>query len=215
MSRTWSHGESENTQPDVAFSCGRYDAVMGGRETTRLILVVAGVLGAAAGMWTLASHAPESDGRVRTARDDKPTHADLAAEAAARQDWGRAIEHQTKWVEESPRDASALHRLGVYFAASGDRESAQESWERAVTMQSRVAQTRGRAADWYRLAGFQASAGHVEEAIESLSRAAEAGWGRADFAMSDPYLAPIRDHPRFGTIIDMMRTHRAEGRTGV
>jgi tetratricopeptide (TPR) repeat protein len=188
---------------------------MRGLDGTRTILIAAASCGVAAAVWTLASHEPTPQERVWNS-GSRGVHAnELARAAETEEDWARAIELQTQWLKDVPRDAIGWYDLGRYFAALEWSDRAREAWLRAVEIQTELAEQNRRAVDWYRLARFQLVAGDSERAIGSLSRAADAGWSRADQTLHDPTLAAIRDDARFSAIIEKMRTNRSDGRTGV
>ena len=54
----------------------------------------------------------------------------------------------------------------------------------------------------YNLACVHARAGDVEEAVESLERAQAAGFPALEYALQDPDLESVRDHPAFTALRD-------------
>lgn len=186
---------------------------MHGLGSVRSILLAAGACGLTAALWTIATATPSAPQRSAT-RAAETNDAQRAADAAGRGDFARAITLQSRWLEDSPRDSIGWYALGNYQATANDLDAARRAWLRAVELQSRMAERTQRPGDWYRLARFHAALGDAESTLDALSRAATAGWSRAEQVMNDPAFATIRDDPRFGPIIEVMRTNRSDGRVG-
>ena len=187
---------------------------MHGLGSVRTILLTAGACGLAAALWTIATATPPAAQRP-AAFAPEINDAQRAADAAGRGDIQRAITLQTRWLDESPRDSIGWHTLGHYHATADNLDAARTAWFRAVELQSHMADRTQRPGDWYRLARFHAALGDAEATIDSLSRAAAAGWSRAEQALHEPTFTFIREDQRFGQIIDAMRSNPSNGRTGV
>ena len=76
---------------------------------------------------------------LEAARSRFPRNTDLLGELAHTRhlagEHGAAIEIQTQVVAARPADAEAHYRLGVFFAASGDRTAAQRAFEASLRVQ--------------------------------------------------------------------------------
>jgi Flp pilus assembly protein TadD len=65
---------------------------------------------------------------------------------------------------------------------------------------------------WYNLACSQSLSGQADAALGSLHRAAQWGYGDADWMREDPDLEEIRDHPGFQ---ELLRQLKQEGDQGI
>lgn len=116
--------EQERRAIALAEAAGDADLLATARYTLGLLLRESGEL-------------TQAVANLEAARSRFPENTDLLAELAHTRhlagEHGAAIEMQTQVVVARPADAEAHYRLGVFFAASGDRTAARRAFEASLS----------------------------------------------------------------------------------
>ena len=120
-------------------------------------------------------------------RDDEAHRADEEGIEAAR-----------KHLELNPGDARALSMGAAALVSTGQKEEGFAWAERAVALAPHETML------MYNVACLYSLAGEPDSAFEYLGRAAEAGHAHRAWLEADSDLDPIRDDPRFQTILDQI-----------
>jgi Flp pilus assembly protein TadD len=108
-------------------------------------------------------------------------------------------------VARRPENVEALAELGHVYTRQGridkglavDRELVR-LWPENPTSH-------------YNLACSLALSGSIEESLDALERTIELGYDDADFLMRDQDLAAVRSHPRFQSLVQMLRERALGG----
>jgi TolB-like protein/Flp pilus assembly protein TadD len=111
----------------------------------------------------------------------------------------RALARVERRIELAPGDARALYLGAVDATRIGDSERARELIERALALDPDEHPV------LYNAACAYTRLGDHERAFELLGRIVEAGFGHRSWFEHDTDLAPLRDDPRFGDLLDRMR----------
>ena len=101
-------------------------------------------------------------------------------------------------IELNPDDARAYNLAAATLAAAGDKDRALEYARRAAEIDPEDTMT------LYNTACTYAVLGRGEEALDSLEKALDKGWGHKDWIEHDPDFDSLRDTPRFKAILDAM-----------
>ena len=108
--------------------------------------------------------------------------------------YGRAIEIARERLQVNPNSAVFLGLLGLCLAKLGNHAEAAIHAQRAIDLEPRNADA------LYRLAVVHALAGRLNDALEGISRAVDAGFSRSEAALDDDLIA-LRDRPSFRELI--------------
>jgi Flp pilus assembly protein TadD len=118
----------------------------------------------------------------------------LEATAASR----RAMKLLEQQLELSPDDARACIMAGVQCSFLGDAAAADRYVKRALAIDADDPML------LYNVACVYSKIGKTEDAMSSLERAVDAGFGHKEWIEHDPDLGPIRDMPRFRKILETL-----------
>jgi serine/threonine protein kinase/Flp pilus assembly protein TadD len=113
------------------------------------------------------------------------------AEAAYR----RALQVAQDHLELNPDDPRAVTMCAVARCRLGDKVGGLECAEAALSIDPDDAGVR------YNVACLYSLEGETDRAIAALEAAIRAGFGRRDWIEHDPDLAPLRDDPRFQSLL--------------
>jgi len=102
-----------------------------------------------------------------------------------------AVEVIEKHLEMHPDDVRALYLGAQNLCRLGQNQRGLEWAQRALAIDPEDS------AVCYNLTCIYAILGKTEEAISSLEKAIACGFGDKKIIMNDPYLNPIRSHPRY------------------
>lgn len=127
--------------------------------------------------------------------------------------WTEALMEDFAGAPSAWLGVSQRVRLAYVKSRSGDRASTAAMLDLAA----RLARDRIDGGDespiWRtELAAIAALRGEVDEALDALDRAYDAGYREYGLLERDPILAPLRDNPRFSAVLDRMRRDVAEQR---
>jgi serine/threonine protein kinase/tetratricopeptide (TPR) repeat protein len=110
----------------------------------------------------------------------------------------RAYEIIEKHLELNPDDARALYLGSGCLTVLGETERGLEWAARAVAIDP------GDTGVLYNVACTYSGAGRVDEAIDYLEKAVAAGFSQKEWILNDGDLDPLREHPRYKTLIEGM-----------
>jgi len=114
----------------------------------------------------------------------------------------RCVEVIEKHLDMHPDDSRAVY-FGAYAKCFlGDKEDGLSWAARALSMDPEEPQV------LYNVACVHAKYGDHDQAIDCIEKAIAHGWGQKEWMENDPDLAPLRDHPRFQSL---MRSSRGIG----
>ncbi|HXI04217.1 MAG TPA: protein kinase [Candidatus Saccharimonadales bacterium] len=114
----------------------------------------------------------------------------------------RCVEVIDKHLDMHPDDSRAVY-FGAYARCFlGETEQGLAWAAKALTMDPEEPQV------LYNVACVHAKYGDHDKAIDCIEQAIEHGWGQKEWMENDPDLAPLRDHPRFQSL---MRSSRGIG----
>ena len=116
------------------------------------------------------------------------------SEAAYRQ----ALEVVKKHLELNPDDSRAINLGAVCFAHLGEREEAAKWAGRAAIIDP------DNPSVLYNVACVYSQLGEVERAIDCLEQSITSGMGQREWIENDPDLDPVREHPRFATLMQRL-----------
>jgi serine/threonine protein kinase/Flp pilus assembly protein TadD len=106
----------------------------------------------------------------------------------------RAVQVIQKHLEMHPDDVRALYLGAQNLCRLGQQERGLDWAQRAMAIDP------DDSAVCYNLACIFAILGRTEQALGSLEKAISCGFGDPDIIRNDPYLNPIRSHPRFADL---------------
>ncbi len=106
----------------------------------------------------------------------------------------QAVELTQQQLIVNPDDAAMLSILGVSLAKMGNHADALRAAARAADLEPQNADV------LRRLAVVHAAAGRLDEALDVIIRAVDAGFSRSEAALDDD-LAALRDDPRFRRLV--------------
>jgi tetratricopeptide (TPR) repeat protein len=109
-----------------------------------------------------------------------------------------ALEVIHKHVELHPDDPRALYLGSSAHSQTGNREHALEWAGRALAIDPEDPSV------LYNVACNYARLGEVEKSLDCLEKSVTTGMGQKEWIESDPALDPLRDHPRYKTLIDSL-----------
>lgn len=124
----------------------------------------------------------------------------LGRTEAARKHFERymsVLEQQVEWV---PEDTRARILLACTYAKLGRQSDATRELEKVLTLGSTDPHTIYNAACTYGILRMK------EEALATLKKAADAGFGEWDLASRDPDLACLREEPEFKRLLEQARS---------
>jgi serine/threonine protein kinase/tetratricopeptide (TPR) repeat protein len=110
----------------------------------------------------------------------------------------RSIRLMEERLQLNPSDARAANLLAATYANMGDAEKAADYADRSLAIDPDDAML------LYNVACTYCVLGKPEEAISYLERAVDRGFGHKEWVEHDPDLNPLRDNPRFQTIMKAM-----------
>jgi len=110
----------------------------------------------------------------------------------------RCVENAEKHLELNPDDARGYQLGGISLIQLGDREKGLEWARRAASMDP------GNPVHLYNTACILSVAGETEEAINIFEKAIASGYRNKGFIWNDPDLDPVRDNPRFQSIVEKL-----------
>jgi len=116
----------------------------------------------------------------------------------AREAYQRGLESSRKHLALHPDDARAYALGAGAFARLGETERAKEWANRAMALAP------DDDAILYNAGCALAVAGEEERALDALQRAIGAGLAGGDWIPQDPDWEPLRDHPRFQTLVERL-----------
>ena len=99
-------------------------------------------------------------------------------------------------LELNPDDARAANLAAGVFASLGESEDAIKYAERSLAIDPEDPML------LYNVACMYSSLGRLDQAITCLERAVDKGFGHREWIDNDPDLTPIRDNPKFQSIVD-------------
>jgi len=107
----------------------------------------------------------------------------------------RAIKLMLERLELNPSDARAANLLAATYASMGETQKALDYADRSMAIDPDDAMLLYNVCCTYTLLGRN------DEAIGCLERAVDKGFGHREWIDHDPDLAPLRDNPRFQSIM--------------
>jgi serine/threonine protein kinase/Tfp pilus assembly protein PilF len=110
----------------------------------------------------------------------------------------RAMKLLEQQLELSPDDARACIMAGVQSSFLGDADSADRYVKRALAIDVDDPML------LYNVACVYSKIGKSEDAMTSLERAVDAGFGHKEWIEHDPDLGPLREMPRFKKILETL-----------
>ena len=135
-------------------------------------------------------------GQTTSTQPDKSPEIAAAEEAFAREDWPRAIEHFRAAIN-SGYDIPLIHmRLGFALHMLGKFEEAMPHHLRAATAILPEVRVDG----LYNAACAQARLGNIDQSLDFLAKAIDAGFRDAAQLDKDADMNPLRDNDRFKTL---------------
>jgi adenylate cyclase len=108
------------------------------------------------------------------------------------------LRNAASFVERRPNHARALYMYAIALANHGDETKALEMIDRALAIDVEDPMI------LYGTACVYSLTGRVEEAISHLEKALAAGCSHTDWVGKDTDLDPLRDHPRFKSLIERL-----------
>jgi ketosteroid isomerase-like protein len=114
------------------------------------------------------------------------------------QEWAEAAAAYQQYIQESPDNPYAWHRLGSSQIYLGQHSQAIQSFEQAINIGGGVA------LDFYNLACAYALSGQSDKALDNLEKAANAGFTNRRQYESDSDLASLRESPRFKALMQRL-----------
>jgi non-specific serine/threonine protein kinase len=109
-----------------------------------------------------------------------------------------ALEVIKKHVELHPDDPRALYLGSSAHSQTGDREHALEWAGRALAIDPEDPSV------LYNVACNYARLGELEKSLDCLEKSVTTGMGQKEWIENDPALDPLRDHPRYKTLIESL-----------
>ena len=122
----------------------------------------------------------------------------LGREAEAQDCYRRTALRAERHVELNPDDARALYLGANAWCRIGEREKGLQWAERALALDPEDA------AVLYNLACFYAQERMADQAFDMLERAVRNGFGHREWIANDADFIPVRDDPRFKSILSRL-----------
>jgi adenylate cyclase len=110
-----------------------------------------------------------------------------------------SLELIQRHLDMNPHDTRALYVGANQMCAVGDKEKGLELAERALGQDDKEPVV------LYNVACFYSIQGDLEQAMELLARAVELGWGDRAWLETDSDLDPLRQDPRFISLLEGMQ----------
>jgi non-specific serine/threonine protein kinase len=117
----------------------------------------------------------------------------------------RAIEVIEKHLEMHPDDVRALYLGAQNLCRLGELERGQAWAQRALAIDPEDS------AVCYNVSCIYAILGKTEQSIECLEKSIACGFGDKKIIQNDPYLAPIRSHPRYIALVNKLAATDSRG----
>ncbi len=128
----------------------------------------------------------------------------LGREDEARQAGEQAMQVIERHIQHEPGDVRAFYLGGGTALLLGDRERALDWTARALAIDPEET------AVLYNVACTYSQLGETDKALDLLEKAIRNGFGYKEWLEHDPDLNPIRDHPRFHTLLQSLSSKRTE-----
>ena len=119
----------------------------------------------------------------------------LGLKAEADTAYRRGLAAAENHLELHPDDSRALYFGANALAQLGNRAKSMEWAERALEREGEEPQV------LYNVACVFALLGEADKAVDCLEKSVTQGWGQREWMAHDPDLAPVRDNPRFQSLI--------------
>ncbi len=110
--------------------------------------------------------------------------------------YGNAFKVISKHVDLHPDDPRALYLGSSALCQTGDRERALEWAGRALAIDPEDPSV------LYNVACNYARLGELEKSLDCLEKSITTGMGQKEWIENDPALDPLREHPRYKTLIE-------------
>jgi non-specific serine/threonine protein kinase len=110
----------------------------------------------------------------------------------------RAVEVIEKHLEMHPDNVRALYLGAQNLCRLGQHDRGLEWAKRAIAIDPEDS------AVCYNVACIHAILGHTEQAIDYLEKAIACGFGDKEIIRNDPYLNPVRSHPRYVALVNKL-----------
>src|SRR5262249_5384209 len=107
-----------------------------------------------------------------------------------------------KHLELHPDDTRAVYFAAGHWAALGEDEKALERGRHALAMAPKDSGVR------YNVACVLVRIGRIDEALDLIEQNVQVGWGNAEWLEHDPDMEPVRDNPRFISLLRSMPKRR-------
>jgi TolB-like protein/Tfp pilus assembly protein PilF len=160
----------------------------------------AGQLGRAADMFERAIEARPED--YQAAALVTSVYTGLGRGEDAQRAARRAVEKIEHHLELHPYDVRALYLGANELALLGDSSRAEAWATRALAMEPEDPSV------LYNICCVYASMGKIDAALDCLERGAQVGLPAKEWLEHDPDLDPLREHPRYRSIMEGLSTHR-------
>jgi serine/threonine protein kinase len=125
-------------------------------------------------------------------------HADLGREAAAIAARRQGLHVAEQVLEMNPADVRALYLGANALVALGEREKALEWASLALSMDPEESMV------LYNVACIHAQLENVEDSLDCLERAVDAGLTLKGWIVHDSDLEPVRGHPRYDALVEKL-----------
>jgi adenylate cyclase len=122
----------------------------------------------------------------------------LGREAEAQATFRKTARNAERHVELNPDDPRALYLGGNAWCQLGQKEKGLEWGDRALALDP------GDAAVLYNVACLNAVEGRLDRALDLLEQAVQNGFGHREWIENDVDLIPLRDQPRFRTLLERL-----------
>jgi serine/threonine protein kinase/Flp pilus assembly protein TadD len=111
----------------------------------------------------------------------------------------KCISNAEKQLHINPTNARALYMGAAALVHIGDKKRGLDWAEQALQMDPNEPAT------FYNVACTFATAGNIQKGLEFLDKAVDAGFARKDWMTYDSDLDPLRDNPKFESIINKLK----------
>jgi len=122
----------------------------------------------------------------------------LGREAEAQASFRKTARNAERQVELNPDDPRALYLGGNAWCQLGQKEKGLEWGDRALKLDP------DDAAVLYNVACLNAVEGNLDRALDLLEQAVQNGFGHREWIENDVDLIPLRDQPRFRTLLERL-----------
>lgn len=118
----------------------------------------------------------------------------------------RALEVVRPWVEYHPEDSRALYFAAGAYAELGEKDKAIEWAKKSLAVDP------DDPAIYYNVACMYATLQEIDTSLDMLEKAIDKGFTSRSWIENDGDLVPLRNHPRFMTILNKLSELTSEGR---